>query len=193
MGGVRVPPARHPGPEERDEPIGRTAPYMLIITLCLVAALAVATRSEAKDNVKAQTARTIVATWRCQDKLPVPRTKAYSPWKPHTKAFRHWQLQLWTKRLASCRAILNERARQWNWQAWLPDHWRRVAQCETQLNWQHSNSSYQGAFGFAISSWDAFKNKGYPDEAWQATPWEQYQTALNIYNRYGMSGWGCKG
>ena len=90
---------------------------------------------------------------------------------------------------------------QWKWRVWLPDKWRRIATCETpitvngvrQMNWRHSNSSYQGAFGFAISSWDGFKPVAWwPDEAWMATPWQQYRTALAIHARYGFSGWGCR-
>lgn len=83
-------------------------------------------------------------------------------------------------------------AQQMNWRAWLPDKWRRIAVCETGLNWRHHNSSYQGAFGFATSSWDQFKPRGYPADADQATPWQQYQVALAIYRRYGLSGWGCR-
>lgn len=92
---------------------------------------------------------------------------------------------------------------QYDWRSWLPRHWYRVGSCETGYggdpNWRHSNGSYQGAFGFAISSWDGFvrhadpKAGPYPAEAWQATPRQQYEVALAIYRRYGMSGWGCKG
>ena len=143
-------------------------------------------------SLKVRTSEAITATWRCQDKIPQTRTPAYSPWKHHSHAFRVWQYNLWTGRLKACQAVLTERARQWNWQAWLPDKWRRIAICETGLNWQHQNSSYEGAFGFATSSWDNFKPAGYPDHASQATPWQQYQVALAIYNRYGFSGWGCR-
>ncbi len=135
---------------------------------------------------------TIVATWNCQDKIPQPRTAARSPWKHHSARYWDRELNLWTNRLSACRAILARRAYEWNWQAWLPDKWRRIGVCETQLNWQHQNSSYEGAFGFATSSWDAFKPAGYPDHASQATPWQQYQVALRIYYRYGFSGWGCR-
>lgn len=142
----------------------------------------------------------IVATWTCQDKLGVDRTPAKkSPWalKGHSRGFVVALLNEWELRHRKCAAALAEVKRQWNWQAWLPAHWYRVGSCETGYggppNWRHSNSSYQGAFGFATSSWDQFKLPGYPDEAWQATPWQQYQVALAIYNRYGMSGWGCKG
>jgi hypothetical protein len=163
----------------------------LVATLIIVV-VATAARA-ATPNLKVRTAEAIVATWQCQDKIPQERSRAYSPWKPHSHSFRVAQLNLWQHRLAACRAVLAERARQWNWQAWLPDKWRRIGICETQLNWQHYNSSYEGAFGFATSSWRQFKNPGYPDHANQASPWQQYQVALNIYRRYGFSGWGCRG
>jgi hypothetical protein len=87
----------------------------------------------------------------------------------------------------------------YHWQAWLPDKWRRIGICETGLNWQHSNSSYEGAFGFALRSWDSFvpyadrKAGPYPANAYLATPRQQYEVALAIWRRYGLSGWGCRG
>jgi hypothetical protein len=63
--------------------------------------------------------------------------------------------------------------------------------CETHLNWRHNSGTYQGAFGFYYGSWDAFKPKGAPSAAYLATPRQQYRAALNIYRRYGFSGWGC--
>jgi len=101
--------------------------------------------------------------------------------------------------------------REWNryfhyhyaWSEWLPDKWQRIGACETGYgrrpgNWRHSNSSYEGAFGFAKVSWDSFKYRAdpkagpYPEDAWQATPRQQYEVALAIYRMYGLSGWGCR-
>ena len=92
----------------------------------------------------------------------------------------------------------------WAWSEWLPDKWQRIGACETGYgrrpgNWRHHNPSYAGAFGFATSSWDAFKYRAdpkagpYPEDAWQATPRQQYEVALAIYRAYGFSGWGCRG
>ena len=92
----------------------------------------------------------------------------------------------------------------WNWPRWLPDKWQRIGACETGYghrpgNWRHSNSSYEGAFGFALSSWDAFvpradpKAGPYPANAYLATPRQQYEVALAIWRMYGLSGWGCRG
>jgi len=93
---------------------------------------------------------------------------------------------------------------QYAWSEWLPDKWQRIGACETGYgrrpgNWRHSNSSYEGAFGFAKQSWDSFKYRAdpkagpYPEDAWQATPRQQYEVALAIWRRYGFSGWGCRG
>lgn len=83
------------------------------------------------------------------------------------------------------------------WWDWLPDKWQRIGACETGYGkrpgqWTWNSGAYQGAFGFAVSSWDAFKPRGAPSEAYLATPRQQYQAALNIAARYGLSGWGCR-
>lgn len=92
---------------------------------------------------------------------------------------------------------------QYNWRSWLPRGWYGIGSCETGYggdpNWQHNSGTYQGAFGFAVSSWDAFVSSAdpkagpYPSEAYLATPRQQYEVALAIYRRYGLSGWGCRG
>ena len=83
------------------------------------------------------------------------------------------------------------------WWEWMPDKWQRIGACETGYGRRpgdfHWNSGpYQGAFGFAVSSWDAFRLPGYPSEAYLATPRQQYEVALAIWRRYGFSGWGCR-
>ena len=88
---------------------------------------------------------------------------------------------------------------QWKWQVWLPDKWQRVGACETGYGkrpgrWDWNSGTYQGAFGFYHGSWDQFKPVSWwPREAYLATPWQQYQTALAIHRRFGFSGWGCRG
>jgi hypothetical protein len=85
----------------------------------------------------------------------------------------------------------------------MPDKWQRIGACETGYgkrpgNFRHSNSSYEGFAGFAKSSWDSFKYRAdpkagpYPEDAWQATPRQQYEVALAIWRAYGFSGWGCR-
>ena len=96
-------------------------------------------------------------------------------------------------------AYANWRFYHYRWDHWLPAKWYRIARCETGVNWRHSNSGYAGAFGFALSSWTAFRGRAdpkagpYPAEAWQATPRQQYEVALAIYRAFGFSGWGCRG
>lgn len=113
---------------------------------------------------------------------------------------RYWQTTANTNRAA----LERWRAYHYAWVSWLPAKWQRIGACETGYgrrpgNWRHTNSSYEGAFGFAKSSWDQFKRRAdrkagpYPDDAWQATPRQQYEVALAIYRRYGLSGWGCRG
>jgi hypothetical protein len=97
----------------------------------------------------------------------------------------------------------------YRWDHWLPAKWYRIARCETGVNWRHdtsrdtnrdgeADSGYEGAFGFAVSSWDSFKHRAnpkagpYPKAAWQATPRQQYEVALAIYRAFGFSGWGCR-
>lgn len=149
-----------------------------------------------------------IATWRCQDQLGWPRTKAsVSPWAlPKSHAYRVWVLRLWTQRHSICRAAQRELERQWNWQQWLPRNWQLLGACETGYgqvpgNWAHSNSSYVSAFGIQRG------NRGgqYDDDARKAgmppwsdnprkrpTPWQQYQTALSHYRSFG-DGWECPG
>lgn len=92
----------------------------------------------------------------------------------------------------------------YSWQTWLPAKWQRVGACETGYgkrpgNWTWNSGPFQGAFGFAVSSWDAFRGRAdpkagpYPSEAYLATPRQQYEVALAIYRQYGFSGWGCRG
>lgn len=106
----------------------------------------------------------------------------------------------WRDRAAVARAkLVAWRTDQEAWQRWLPRGWVGIARCETGINWRHNSGSYQGAFGFAVSSWDNFVPRAdpaygpYPSEAYLATPRQQFEVALAIYRRYGLSGWGCRG
>jgi hypothetical protein len=70
---------------------------------------------------------------------------------------------------------------------WLPKLYWAVGMCETQLNWRHNSGTYQGAFGFYYGAWDQYRYPGYPSEAYNATPWQQYR----VIRRIGMGGNGC--
>jgi hypothetical protein len=81
----------------------------------------------------------------------------------------------------------------------LPAHhalWLRVAQCEQPgngyggVNWQHRGPRYEGGLGFYYGSWDAYKPKGYPDNAGDATWRQQMNVANRLWARAGW-GWGC--
>ena len=74
---------------------------------------------------------------------------------------------------------------------WMTQTEWAVGMCETQLDWRHRTRDYQGAYGFYRRSWDAFRPSGYPDEAYNATPWQQTVVMRRIRARYGWTGWGC--
>ena len=75
---------------------------------------------------------------------------------------------------------------------WMPQIYWAIAACETPPGrWDHHSGNYQGAFGFAYTTWDRFKLKGYPAEAYQASAWQQYVVARADHDFYGnFSGWG---
>ena len=171
--------------------------YLLAASLAVTVFFVSAATAHAKPRLSTLIAEMQVALWKCQDQRAVPRTAvSVAPWAlPKSNAYRKWTLQLWQQRKKACLIELQEQKRQWNWQEWLPTVWRAIAICETPrggaMNWQHNSGTYQGAFGFYHGSWDDYKLPGYPDEAYDATPWQQYQVALTIHARYGFSGWGC--
>ena len=76
------------------------------------------------------------------------------------------------------------------------DLWLKVGRCEQPGNgyggirWNHPGPRHEGGLGFARSSWDAFKPRGYPDNAGDATWRQQMVTANRLYARVGW-GWGC--
>lgn len=154
----------------------------------------------------ASIASTITATWRCQDQLGVERSKVgQSPWSLPRSVYRAWVANLWKIRHDGCHDRLQEVKRQWNWQAWLPDNWRRLAICEQSLNWfagwphpiHTTDGSFVSAFSISTSEYDA-NARLMGVRAWDngsgkpPTPWEQYQAALGHYKRFG-DGWGCPG
>jgi hypothetical protein len=147
-------------------------------------------------------AETEVAVWKCQDHVRVPRTAvSVDPWKiKGGQAYKRWVLNLWRGRLTDCQETLAEVKRQWNWQAWLPDKWRRIGVCETGLNWLHSNSSYVSSFGIQRGAYDGAydhdaRRVGMPpwDDKRPPTPWQQWRTAVSHFDHHGgFSGWGCR-
>ncbi len=168
--------------------------YTLVSLLALLTTLAVVTRADAATprQLKNRTSQAIVATWTCEDKIPRARTRAYSPWKPHSVAFRRWQYNLWTNRLNQCRALLKRRAYEWNWQAF-PSWVITLARCESGINWYAEGSSQDGtfysAFNISRSVYDRdahhmgvrgwYEGKGIP------SPWEQAMAVIGHVRLYG--------
>lgn len=80
------------------------------------------------------------------------------------------------------------------------DLWLAVGRCEQPgreyggVRWSHPGSGgdggYQGGLGFWHRSWDAFKPKGYPANAGDATWRQQMIVAQRLYDAVGW-GWGC--
>lgn len=102
------------------------------------------------------------------------------------------------------------RARLWrrdnySWRLWLPDKWQRVGACETgygrrpgSFSWDSGRYvSFAGIYRPAFDQhahyigqlgWDETKRR----LGRLPTPREQYNVALEIWRRYGFSGWGCR-
>jgi hypothetical protein len=112
----------------------------------------------------------------------------------------------WIRRAASlvrARAVQARRAYekwsyQYAWWQWMPDKFQRIGACETGYgkrpgNFRWNSGTYQGFAGFWYGTWDAYKPRGAPREAFLATPREQYECALNVYAQHGYGAWGCGG
>jgi len=76
------------------------------------------------------------------------------------------------------------------------DLWVKVGRCEQPgngyggVNWSHPGPRFQGGLGFAASSWDYYKPKGFPADAGRAT-WRQQMVVANRLWRMAGWGWGC--
>lgn len=75
---------------------------MTLLTVLIIALLAATAAHAASPKLATQIARTIAATWTCQDAIGQKRTKAGNVWAKHSRAYRQWQLELWTGRLNGC-------------------------------------------------------------------------------------------
>lgn len=67
--------------------------------------------------------------------------------------------------------------------------WDRLARCETGGNWKHRNSTYQGGLGFHHRSWDAYRPRRFPAEAYLATREQQIVVAKRILADVGWGAW----
>jgi len=84
----------------------------------------------------------------------------------------------------------------YRWDLWMSDKFQRIGACETGYgkrpgDFKWNSGTYQGFAGFYYGTWDAYKPRGAPSEAFLATPREQYQCALNVLAAHGYGAWGC--
>ena len=119
--------------------------------------------------------------------------------KPRTCArARYLADRLRVKARAARLAFARWRHHEYAWWDWMSDKFQRIGACETGYgkkpgNFHWNSGTYQGFAGFYFGTWDAYKPKGAPSEAYLATPREQYECALNVLARHGYGAWGCGG
>jgi hypothetical protein len=92
--------------------------------------------------------------------------------------YRSWVRAVWKTRLTQARRLTAR-----------DTVWDRLAECETGGNWKHRNSTYQGGLGFYHGSWDAYRPRGFPREAYLATREEQIVVGKRILADVGWSAW----
>lgn len=71
-------------------------------------------------------------------------------------------------------------------------NWDAIARCETGGNWSMRGSRYSGGLGFANTTWDGFGGREFAWNAGAATREQQIVVAERVYDRFGLSGWGCR-
>ena len=122
-----------------------------------------------------------------------------NPWLPKKAVAKHTRLYRCAPSDAQRRAM----AKRWtvakrevpvdNWQTWLA-----VGRCEQPgpgrwgIWWSFNGGTYSGGLGFFNQSWLAFRPKGAPFAAGDASWRQQMQAANNLLNSVGW-GWGCSG
>lgn len=74
----------------------------LIITLLALAAVAQAAQQKTRPKLTVRISEAVVATWKCEDKIPRARTRARNPWQPHSHGYRAAELNRWQLRLRAC-------------------------------------------------------------------------------------------
>lgn len=107
---------------------------------------------------------------------PLPTT--FLPRAVDDVDYRRWVQAVWTARLDHARR-LSRRSTVWD----------RLAECETGGNWRHRNSTYQGGLGFYHGSWDAYRPRRFPHEAYLATREEQITVGKRIKADVGWGAW----
>jgi Transglycosylase-like domain len=69
--------------------------------------------------------------------------------------------------------------------------WDELARCENGGNWNVVDR-YGGGLGIYIGTWHAFGGGEFASNPGYATKEQQIAVAERIYERHGLSGWGCK-
>lgn len=83
------------------------------------------------------------------------------------------------------------------WENTVPEWpWLAIARCENRgdgvhgVNWDAYNATYEGGYGFAHSTWRAYRFPGMPHRADLATPREQTMVAMRLRRTFGnYSSW----
>ena len=81
----------------------------MILLITVTALILTATAAAKAPSLQLRTSQQIVATWTCETQRGIPRTRAASPWKPHTAGYRRAQLNLWTLKRKACIQALHAR------------------------------------------------------------------------------------
>lgn len=129
--------------------------------------------------------------WRARMNMPaISRVE-----KPRGCSRVRYLAKYWRGRARSARRWWHH---EYAWWEWMSDKFQRIGACETGYgkrpgNFRWNSGTYQGFAGFYFGTWDAYKPKGAPSEAYLATPRQQYETALNVYRAVGYGAWGCGG
>jgi membrane protein involved in colicin uptake len=71
-------------------------------------------------------------------------------------------------------------------------NWDAIARCETGGNWRMQGSRFSGGLGFANTTWTGFGGREFAPNAGMASREQQIVVAERVYDRYGLSGWGCR-
>ena len=67
--------------------------------------------------------------------------------------------------------------------------WDDLAQCESSGNWQETEGTYEGGLQFHPQTWDAYKDPGMPEAAYEASRVQQMAIAEYVLDDQGWGAW----
>ncbi len=67
--------------------------------------------------------------------------------------------------------------------------WDDLAGCESNGDWQSSAGTYEGGLQFHPQTWDAYKDPGMPDHAYEASRVQQMAIAEHVLDDQGWNAW----